>query len=155
MSDHGMAPVEKTIDIEKILSREANAKPLKDFVYYIGSTFASFWFFNNSAREEVMSILQKLRSYGRILSDEELTMLGISKELYGHLIFALNEGIVFFPNFFQRRNIPKGMHGYFNSQYDKPIFITNIDIKHQIVCVSRLKLSEVNKVILKSFGIAT
>ena len=155
MSDHGMTPVEKTIDIEKILSREVSAKPLKDYVYYIGSTFTSFWFFNNSAREEVMSILQKLRSYGRILSDEELTMLGISKELYGHLIFALNEGIVFFPNFFQRRNIPKGMHGYFNSQYDKPISITNIDIKHQIVCVSGLKFSEVNKVILKFFGIAT
>ena len=127
MSDHGMTPVRKTVDIEKKLYTEINSKPLRDYIPYIGSTFASFWFFNDNAREEITDILQKLNDYGRILTDEELNILGINRKLYGHMIFVINEGIVFFPNFFQKRNPPKGMHGYFKTQYDKPVLITNID----------------------------
>lgn len=152
MSDHGMVPVEKTINIETKLHTEIDAKPLKDYLYYIGSTFASFWFFNDNARKEIMSILQKLRDYGRILTDDEFNSLGISSELYGCIIFVLNESIVFFPSFFQRRNISKGMHGYFNTQYDKPIFITNID-NSKLRYPYQLRFTDVNKVILEFFEV--
>ena len=54
MSDHGMVPVRKTIDLEKMLYIEMKYKPLKDYIPYIGSTFASFWFFNDNARKEIM-----------------------------------------------------------------------------------------------------
>lgn len=153
MSDHGMVPVKKTINIEMKLRTKVNVKPLKDYFYYIGSTFASFWIFSNIARGEIINMLQELKGYGRILTDEELDLLGISKELYGHIIFALNEGVVFFPNFFQRRNVPRGMHGYLDTQYDKPIFITNINKSMSILKPRSMQLRfvDVNKIILNFF----
>lgn len=127
MSDHGMTPVKKTIDIEAMLHSKIHLKPLKDYFYYIGSTFASFWVFNSSAKEKLINMLHELENHGKILTKKELESLGVNSYLYGHIIFALNEGFVFFPDFFHRRSPPRGMHGYLNTKYDKPIFITNID----------------------------
>ncbi|MEM4708890.1 MAG: alkaline phosphatase family protein [Fervidicoccaceae archaeon] len=124
MSDHGMAPVEKTIDIERILEKETRIKLLRDYIPYIGSTFASFYIFNKKAEAIINELLQRIGEYGKIVSEEE-ELLGINRELYGHIIFTLNEKIIFYPNFFQKREIPKGMHGYIYTTFDSPIFISN------------------------------
>jgi len=88
-----------------------------------------------------------LSSYGRILTEYDLNMLGIDKKLYGHIIFALNDGMIFFPNFFQRRNIPKGMHGYAYSKYDNAIFIaSSISIKD--TPPQTLKYSDIFKILI-------
>jgi hypothetical protein len=124
MSDHGMVPVEKTINIEEMLEKEAQAKPLRDYIPYIGSTFTSFYILNKKPRA-FNELLQSIEKYGKILDETEMELLGINKELYGHIIFTLDEKIIFYPNFFQKREIPKGMHGYMHTTFDSAIFISN------------------------------
>lgn len=152
MSDHGMVPVEKTTNIGMVLEKESRIKPSKDYIPYIGSTFASFYIFNKKAESVINELLQGIEEYGKILSEEEVEMLGINKELYGHIIFALNEKIVFYPNFFQKREIPRGMHGYAFSRYDNAIFITTLDTYYSRASLS-LKNTEVLGVILKILGV--
>jgi hypothetical protein len=147
MSDHGMVPVEKFVNIEEIFIKEMSIRPLVDYIPYIGSTFASFFILNRRAESIIRKILEGLSSYGRILTEYDLDMLGIDKKLYGHIIFALNEGMVFFPNFFQRRNIPKGMHGYAYSKYDNAIFIASgISIKGTLP--QTLKYPDIFKILI-------
>jgi hypothetical protein len=125
MSDHGMVPVEKIVTIDEMLDKEIRVKQLKDYIPYIGSTFASFYILNKKAQSVIIELLQSLTEYGKILSEEEEETLGINRELYGHILFALNEKIVFQPNFFQKKDVPKGIHGYLNVTYDSAIFISN------------------------------
>jgi predicted AlkP superfamily pyrophosphatase or phosphodiesterase len=147
MSDHGMTPVEKTTDMEEILEKETRIKPLRDYIPYIGSTFASFYILNKKAEGIINEILQSIGEYGKILSEKEVELLGINRELYGHIIFALNEKIVFHPNFFQKREIPKGMHGYAFPRYDNAIFIA-LDIPYDSTSLS-LKHTNVFNTIIK------
>jgi len=150
MSDHGMVPVEKTINIEKIMTKETSIRPLIDYIPYIGSTFASFFVFNRKTEDIIYEALQGLSDYGRILEEQELLTFGINKELYGHIIFALNEKNVFFPDFFRRRNIPKGMHGYASASYDRPIFVTNITLYDRCK-KSEIEFSKLHWLILMEF----
>jgi hypothetical protein len=150
MSDHGMVPVEKAINIEKLMTKETSIRPLIDYVPYIGSTFASFFVFNKKAENIIAKVLDGLSDYGRTLEEHELMTFGINKELYGHIIFALNEKNVFFPNFFQRRNIPKGMHGYASASYDRPIFVTNITLYDRCK-KSEIEFSKLHWLILREF----
>jgi len=128
ISDHGMIPVEKSLNIEELLEKETRIEPLKDYIPYFGSTFASFFILNKNSKSIIYELLQSIENYGKILSENEIKAWGINQELYGHLIFALKEKTVFHPNFFQRREIPKGAHGYLHNNYDNAIFIANIDI---------------------------
>jgi hypothetical protein len=147
MSDHGMTPVEKTIDIEEILEKETRIKPLRDYIPYVGSTFASFYILNKKAEGIINEMLQSIGEYGKILSEKEVELLGINRELYGHIIFTLNEKIVFHPNFFQKREIPKGMHGYAFPRYDNAIFIA-LNTPHDSISLS-LKYTDVFNTIIK------
>jgi hypothetical protein len=151
MSDHGMAPVEKILNIEEILEKETRIKPLRDYIPYIGSTFASFYILDKKAKATVSELLQSVGKYGKTLGKEEVELLGINEELYGHIIFALNEKVVFHPNFFQRGEVPKGMHGYMFPRYDKPIFIAS-DIHYDHVPPS-LKYTDIFGIILKYWGV--
>jgi len=58
MSDHGMTPVEKFVNIEKIFVKETSIRPLVDYIPYIGSTFASFFILNKKAESTIRKILQ-------------------------------------------------------------------------------------------------
>jgi hypothetical protein len=147
MSDHGMVPVEKTVNIEGILEKGTQIEPLKDYIPYIGSTFASFHILNKKAEGIINQLLQSFGEHGKILSEEEAELFGINRELYGHIIFALNEKIVFHPNFFQKREIPKGMHGYAFPRYDNAIFIASgISIKGTLL--QTLKYSDIFKILI-------
>jgi predicted AlkP superfamily pyrophosphatase or phosphodiesterase len=152
MSDHGMAPVEKTLNIKEILEKETQIKPLRDYIPYIGSTFASFYILKKKAEGIINEILQSIGDYGRILSEEEEDLLGINRELYGHIIFVLNERIVFHPNFFQKREIPRGMHGYAFPKYDNAIFIASYK-QHTEMPGYPLRYSDVFKHVLNNFAI--
>jgi hypothetical protein len=151
MSDHGMTPIEKTINIEEILEKETRIKPLRDYIPYIGSTFASFYILNKKAEGTINEILQSIGEYGKILSEEE-ELLGINRELYGHIIFVLNEKIVFHPNFFQKREIPRGMHGYAFPNYDNALFIASYK-QHMEMLGYPLRYPDVFKYVLNNFAI--
>jgi len=123
MSDHGMSPVDNHInlngDIQK-LTLEIG----RDFVYFIDSTVARFWFFNENAKSQLLKLLSNTER-GHVLSKDELSDVNCDKigEEHGQIIFALDEGNAFSPDFFHLHSPPLGMHGYFNSNFDSPIMI--------------------------------
>ena len=106
-SDHGMLDIKKTLDLPTILPKFG-----KGYIYFLDSTLARFWFFNEKKRKEVMEILNQIE-YGHILSANEKRKFKInfSHNLYGDEIFLVDPGVLLCPNFFQKKSI-KGMHGY-------------------------------------------
>jgi predicted AlkP superfamily pyrophosphatase or phosphodiesterase len=121
-SDHGMVPVSCYVNLLKLL-RKIPLMIRKDYLFFLDSTMARFWFSSQSAYNIIESVLSDLK-YGFLLSDEDLRRanLPVNKEEYGMLIFALKERTVINPDFFHKNTLVKGMHSYFNSKYDNPIF---------------------------------
>ena len=110
-SDHGMATVNKDID----LMSTVQALPLdykKDYVAVYDSTMARFWFMNERARSLVSETLNGL-DCGKILSPQELVALGCDFEgdRFGELIFLLDAGSIIVPSHMGLKTIT-GMHGY-------------------------------------------
>lgn len=118
-SDHGMVPVSETINIFDILDK-LSVKIIDDYILFIGSTVISFWFKNDNARKIIMNAL-KYANFGNIITEGQLNDFGISNVENGELIFILEEGKVFSPDFYRVKVPPKGMHGYAFQKYDTPI----------------------------------
>ena len=133
LSDHGMTEVKKTINVMHELEGLNLSMP-KDYIMFLDSTMARFWFFNQKARIKIMDKLSDIQD-GYILDNSNLEQLGIDKVgyRYGEEIFALEEGYTISPDFFRRGSPPKGMHGHaFES--DNPILIISspkIDLKRR------------------------
>lgn len=114
LGDHGMAPVRRRENILKHVTDETGLKPGKDFVVFIDSTFAKFWFHNERARDKITAVLASA-DYGRILDDEERRerRIAFDHRRYGDLMFAAGVGVLLWPDYFHIRERPiKGMHGY-------------------------------------------
>lgn len=122
-SDHGMTPITKHVNLMKILEG-LPVKMRQDYIVFLNSTVASFWFNNERAKELIVEELETIEE-GIILDNAKLKELEIDEigSEYGDLLFALKAGNVFFPDFYRKRKPPKGMHGYAFSTYDKPPFI--------------------------------
>jgi predicted AlkP superfamily pyrophosphatase or phosphodiesterase len=118
-SDHGMVPINKIFDLQSKLPGFG-----KDYIYFLESTMARFWFFNKKIKKQVLSILEKHKDKGKILSKQDKKSLKIdfNNNLYGDEIFLLNSGTLLYPNFFN--NVPvKGMHGYDLSDRNETTFL--------------------------------
>jgi len=128
MSDHGMTPVFNTIDLIHFLEKNG-FKYGKQYIAFIGATYASFWFRNEEYKNIIKEKLNML-GVGKFLTPSDKIKLGIDgvSEKYGEEIFAIREHYVFFPEFYHRRVAPRGMHGYAFSRYDMPIFLMYGDI---------------------------
>jgi predicted AlkP superfamily pyrophosphatase or phosphodiesterase len=112
IGDHGMAEVREIVDIGKLL-KKTNLKIGKDYLYFLDSTFARFWFCNGKARHRVSEILHEVGK-GHILTQEEKNRyhLNYPHNKYGDLIFLVDPGVLIFPNFWNIKTSEKGMHGY-------------------------------------------
>lgn len=111
-SDHGMSQINQYLNIWEILDNFPVTVG-KDFLVFLDSTMARFWFLTPEARAYITKGFSDITG-GHILEKEELRQFHID-ELgieHGEIIFAVDEGIVIFPDFFRRHNPPKGMHGY-------------------------------------------
>ena len=117
--DHGMVQVQHRLDIEACL----RALPLSapgDYLYFLDSTQARFWFFSDRARTLVTAALQQLTG-GHIVSDAERSALHINfrHSRFGELIYMLHGGHIIHPSFFDRSaEGPHGMHGYLPDVHD-------------------------------------
>lgn len=109
--DHGMAQVDHTHDLWEPL----RALPLqvpRDYLYFLDSTMARFWFRTDDARRKIRALLSNL-DYGRILEIGELQELGAfyRDQDYGEMIFLVEEGHILVPSFMGLTPV-RGMHGY-------------------------------------------
>jgi len=109
--DHGMAQVHACADISEDLAKLPHRMP-RDYIVFLDSTMARFWFHKDQARQDIMEHLLERRD-GRFLSAEELSHLGVafSEHDYGEEIFLVDPGILILPSFMGSTPI-QGMHGY-------------------------------------------
>jgi predicted AlkP superfamily pyrophosphatase or phosphodiesterase len=113
LGDHGMVDVKASMDIMSVLA-DLDLELQRDYLIFIDSTMARFWFFNSRAKSLIRNQLRQL-NMGRILSSSDIANYHIPgpEAGYGDLIFLLDPGIVFFPSFFNcGKAAEKGMHGY-------------------------------------------
>jgi len=117
-SDHGMFDVRSIVDIEKQL-KSLFLKVPKDYIYFLDSTIARFWFSNDKAKNLIEEMLLRIPN-GHIVSEEEKKRYHIDFKHngYGNLWFWLDRGCMIFPNFFQslKSSKTKGMHGYLDDE---------------------------------------
>lgn len=134
-SDHGFCDIKKYINIEKKLPKT------KDYIYFLGGTTISFWFFNKKIKEGIEKILKEVKGI-KILNKKDAEKYSMPfSEKEGELIAYLEKGNYFFPNFYQKKDKEKfiAMHGYPDDKELDGFLITNIKTKKE------LKLNEVLK----------
>lgn len=109
--DHGMARVHKEIDIGSIV-RELPLRMPKDYLMFLDSSMARFWFRSDASRRRIHDRLGALQG-GRWMTDSELADLGVSfpDRAYGESIYLCDPGVVILPSFMGSAPLA-GMHGY-------------------------------------------
>lgn len=112
MGDHGMMEVNRHLDIWTEL-KKLPVKLEKDYLVFLDSTMARFWFFSDRAEDLITDMLDDLAG-GHIISQVEKDKyhLNYSHNKFGDIIFLVDPGVLVFPNFYQNRKPVKGMHGY-------------------------------------------
>lgn len=115
--DHGMARIHESIDLIGVL-RALPVKARKDYLVFVDSTMARFWFHSDRARDVVRGALSSL-SAGRFLTREELIEHGVyfADHAYGEEIFLCDPGWLVLPSFMGRNRL-LGMHGYHPADKD-------------------------------------
>ncbi len=134
--DHGFADIKEYIDLEKILPKR------KDYLFFIAGTTASFWFKNEEAKKEVLGKLSKIKEL-KILNKKTAKKYKIPLDKrYGEIIFYVEKGKYFFPNFYQKEKF-KAMHGYPNDKELNGFLITNYKKRAN----KSLKINEIRKIL--------
>lgn len=110
-SDHGMTPIQRTVDLIPEVERLGLCIP-DDYLPAYDSTMARFWVSNEKAEGQLRRLLDSV-SYGQVLTDEELARLGLAfdDDRYGHLVFLLDPGTLVCPSDMGRITFA-GMHGF-------------------------------------------
>lgn len=142
-SDHGMANCDEHLDLKAVIE----TLPLQfgcDYAVVYDSTMARFWFFNESARQQITTALSGVPQ-GRVVPKEELSRLRthFTDDRFGELIFLVQEGVLIVPSHMGERPI-RAMHGYhpedphsyatlFSNQSELPAEVTHIPHIHRLM----------------------
>jgi hypothetical protein len=131
VSDHGFAPVSSATTVDtRALIRVAGGDRAK---YLVDATILRVWCADASACADVEAFLSA-RGDGHVLSSDERKVHGIRSELFGDIIYLLDEGRMFLPSVMTKRTLCAAMHGYeptLPSQWgvaacSDPIFATSV-----------------------------
>jgi predicted AlkP superfamily pyrophosphatase or phosphodiesterase len=112
LGDHGMCAVTRHLDLaSRLQSLDLTVK--RDYLVFLDSTMARFWFFTDRARNRIQHLLSDIDD-GIILDQNALDRyhLNYDHNRYGDLIFVAHAGVLLFPNYFQGHTPESGMHGY-------------------------------------------
>lgn len=126
-SDHGMSEIKSSINFSDILS-QMPFKIGKDYLVFLDSVMARFWFFN----PDVSLILKKKLEFlkmGHFLTAQEKIIFGYNfpDNRYGDEFFILDQGKMILPNYFQKK-APQAMHGYLPKDSQTGIFLSNLNL---------------------------
>lgn len=116
-SDHGMSTVTRSIDID--LKSRFGRESKRTYIAYKDSTIMRIYAADDALLTGIRNYLET-RAEGKVISDEERKLYGVTDLRFGSLIFVLREGFVFTDNWFgvalrkQNRKSPtgNGMHGF-------------------------------------------
>ncbi|MFH1839878.1 MAG: alkaline phosphatase family protein [Nanoarchaeota archaeon] len=148
-SDHGMIEVKKQVNIKKEIE-SLNLTLGKDYLYFLDSVVARFWFFNENAKRLIIEKLENIKE-GFILKLPDLVRYGINfkDNRFFDLAFIMNHGNIIIPNFFQERSNVKGMHGYLPNKDENGIFTSNLNLRK----TDKVKYMDINATVLKHFNL--
>jgi hypothetical protein len=120
-SDHGMVDVKGHINILQKISDIGEIG--KDYVVFLDSIMARFWFINESLIEPITKLLTS-DTRGCVLRPKNRNQI----KNFGHMMFLCSPGYIVLPNYYDVR-IPKSMHGYNTAEHSNPeidgIFLSN------------------------------
>jgi predicted AlkP superfamily pyrophosphatase or phosphodiesterase len=128
-SDHGQAKIKEKVDLYAFF--KSNKKNLNNYLHFIDSCYARFWFKNEEEEKEVVGVLNKMDDKGFILTDKILKHYHAQMpRKYGDLIFYLEEPYAF--------DVvgPKAVcaHGYLPNHNDLDgICISNRKLKRSVI----------------------
>ena len=110
--DHGMSAVDGVVNVQEALA-DCSAEFGKEYVYFLDSTLARFWFFDETARGKITRCLESLQGV-RIIdtADRERYRINYPHNRYGDLVYWVDAPRIILPNYFQGSSSVKGMHGY-------------------------------------------
>jgi hypothetical protein len=152
-SDHGHSRVENIVNLEEIFKR--NGKNLKDYIHFIDSNYARFWFRSSEEEEEVRKVLSELGDKGFFLTDEHFKKYkaNMPDNRYGDLIFYLDKPNVFFGKEIsalgRRVSAPVSMHGYLPDYPDSDgVLVSNMKLKKNVAI-----LQDIAPSILQALGL--
>ncbi|MCX6784026.1 MAG: alkaline phosphatase family protein [candidate division WWE3 bacterium] len=114
--DHGAVTVKYHVDLWSGLDTLCTREHLKigqDILFFLDSTRARFWFFNERSRRLVLDWLASV-SGGRILTLEERRDLKINylHHKFFEEMWVLDGPGLIFPNYYNAKTPELGMHGY-------------------------------------------
>lgn len=115
--DHGVAPVERRVDVLGALREHCRAKPGKDYVVLINSTLAVFWYLTEKGQREVEAILTRVPGT-HVVSESERRRRRIPlARQSGDRMLAAEPGVLFSPDHFHAaETVVVGMHGYLDKR---------------------------------------
>ncbi len=154
-SDHGMVHVNEEINTENLLN-EIRKKIGKSFHYFIDSTMIRFKLDDKSSIEKLKDFLDE-KSYGIVLNEDfkKIFNINIPDSLYGDVVFVLNKGKIFLPNFFQGYNKIKAMHGYYEKDKNLNPFLMLYNKKNNMQRkLEIIKFADIVPTILDIFKIS-
>jgi hypothetical protein len=151
--DHGMVPVTQNLDFRPII-RELPLRPGVDYLYFLDSTFARFWYFNEKAKDIIQDVLIGLSGGKLIITDErQKYRIRYSNRKFGDLIYWLDGGKMIFPNFWHVRNKKKGMHGYRREEVDNHASFVLHSTSHQWgYSINQIEMVDVFQTVMMSLG---
>ena len=156
-SDHGHIMIKDKVNLYSFFRSQDSS--LKDYIHFIDSNYARFWFRNEKERREVSRILSNMDDKGFILTEDDLKRYNVDMpdNRYGDLIFYLDVPYVFDQgNIFvmgkERSDTGKyiSFHGYLPDHPDSDgVFISN----KEVVNDSHIKLEDIVPSILYRFNL--
>jgi hypothetical protein len=124
LSDHGMTPVDRSVDLWGTLER-GGYRLGSDYLAFYDSTMARLWC-EDDVLAAAVGHLEETGS-GRLLSAAELEEFGCDfpDDRYGQHVLLAHPGVMVVPSFMGRERIA-AMHGYDpGDRFSKGVFLTN------------------------------
>lgn len=152
-SDHGMIDVERKLNVMEAMEN-SGLKEEEDYLTFLDSTMARFWFKNKRARDKTEEVLLRLNG-GHILTKEERKRFRIDfpHTRYGELTFLADPSFLLSPNYFQGWEEVKAMHGYDPLHPDLyGIFIAHIQGHLTGTRLENAKLVDISSTLLDAMG---
>lgn len=153
-SDHGHAKVENTINLEEIFRKRG--KNLQDYIHFVDSNYARFWFRNPKEEEQVIEVLSSLEDKGFTLTEEHFKKYHavMPDDRYGDLIFYLDKPNMFFGKEIsalgRKVKVPVSIHGYLPKYPDSDaVFVSNKKLKNDRIILQDITPSMLQALNLK------
>jgi len=137
ISDHGMTPLTRTVDLMSAVERTGLTFG-KDYGACYDSTMFRVTFLSPGTREKILKTLEPFSVCGHWLSAEEEREYGIYREdrCFGDAIFLLNPGIQVVPSDMGKTAL-NGMHGFApEDRYSTAAILSNTPIPDAVCRVA-------------------